>query len=75
MFKQWGEWANQQAAGLSVNDCYEKSKEGGWIEYDGRFTAGETASPISADAAHVFRIGKAHSGRMFDGQILDEVPA
>lgn len=66
-FKQWGEWApsNQAAAGL--DDCYERSSSGGWVETDGRHTAGETAQPAGAGSAHTFKLGKRLAGRQLDG--------
>lgn len=67
LFKQHGEWANSEAAGLGLNDCYEKSRSGGWVELDGSFSVGEHAAPLAGSAAHVFRIGKKAAGRLLDG--------
>lgn len=75
MFKQWGEWACQAVAGLNVNDCYDRADLGGWVELDGSYTAGEHAAPKESTAAHMFRMGKHHSGRMLDGVLHDAVPA
>lgn len=75
MFKQWGEWVSQEAAGLGVNECYDRATVGGWVELDGTYTSGESAAPKASNAAHMFRMGKHRTGRMLDGVMLDEVPA
>lgn len=72
-FKQWGEFVSgQQAADL--NDCYEKSSTGGWVEMDGSFTLGESSAPRGEHAAHVFRLGKKLAGRLLDGRTHDGFP-
>lgn len=75
LFKQHGEWANSEAAALDLNDCYEVSKIGGWVEPDGKVTLGEGAAPFSEQAAHVFKIGKKAAGRLLDGIEHNGFPA
>lgn len=67
LFKQWGEFANNEAAGLNLDDCMSLSKSGGWVEIDGDYSSGEQAAPTGSDAVHVFRIGKKLAGRLLDG--------
>ncbi|TXG96136.1 MAG: phage Gp37/Gp68 family protein [Nevskiaceae bacterium] len=67
LFKQWGEWANQHAAGLDESICYEKSSKGGWIEPTGEWQEGELAAPRSHAAEHIFHVGKKLAGRLLDG--------
>lgn len=67
LFKQHGEWANSEAAALDLNTCYETSKVGGWVEPDGKVTMGEGAAPASAQASHIFKVGKKAAGRLLDG--------
>jgi protein gp37 len=67
LFKQWGEFANQKAASLAIDDCMYLSKSGGWVEIDGTYSSGDQAAPINSDAAHVFRIGKKAAGRLLAG--------
>jgi protein gp37 len=74
LLKQWGDWANRYAAGLDENLCYDESSIGGWVELDGRFSVGEHAAPVRPASAHVFRLGKKHTGRLLDGVLHDEYP-
>lgn len=74
LFKQWGEWANAEAARLDLNTCYDTSRAGGWVEMDGFFSQGEMASPGDSRAAHVFKIGKKAAGRLLDGRIWNQFP-
>lgn len=74
-FKQWGEYVSAGQADSDLNDCYEHSREGGWVELDGSFTMGEAAQPKSIGAsAHVFRLGKRLAGRRIDGVLHDAYP-
>lgn len=66
VFKQWGEFVSGPQA-IDLNDCYDKSPTGGWVELDGTFRLGEAAAPQSGGSAHVFRIGKKLAGRLLDG--------
>jgi protein gp37 len=66
-FKQWGEYATLEQSGLDLNECYAKSKFGGWVELDGKHSIGEGAYPLDTGAEHVFGLGKKHSGRLLDG--------
>lgn len=72
--KQWGEWANSEAAGLGLNACYEHSKVGGWVEPDGKWSKGEDAAPQSQFASHVFQVGKKAAGRLLDGVTHNAFP-
>lgn len=74
LMKQWGEWANQRAAGLAMNACYELSSTGGWIEPSGSYTAGADAEARHDRAAHIFRVGKKAAGRLLDGITHDNYP-
>lgn len=74
LFKQWGEFANDEAAGLCLNNCYDKATIGGWVEPDGSFSHGESAKPDSEKSAHVFRVGKKATGRLLDGIQHDGYP-
>ncbi len=74
LFKQWGEFANADAAGLNLNTCYEAGRSGGWVESDATFTLGESASPKNINASHVFKVGKKAAGRMLDGREWNEIP-
>lgn len=74
LFKQWGEFADHVAAGLELNDCYERSSTGGWVEPDGALSAGDEAAPMDIKAAHVFRVGKKTAGRLLDGRTHDGFP-
>lgn len=75
LFKQHGEWANSEAAALDLNTCYETSKTGGWVEPDGSVTLGEAAAPVSAQASHIFKVGKKAAGRLLDGITHDGFPS
>lgn len=75
LFKQWGGWANADAAGLDLNACYDGSHQrGGWVEVDGANTIGEVAAPQRADASHVFNLPKKATGRLLDGVLHDAYP-
>lgn len=82
-FKQWGMYANQRAASLDENFCYEKSFTGGWVEMDGDFSMGAEADTKSNNycsaqvnkAIHVFGFRtKQAAGRVLDGRFWNEVP-
>jgi protein gp37 len=74
-FKQWGEYVQHEQAGKDLNFCYEHSRDGGWMEFDGSYSTGETAEPKQAKtSAHVFRLGKRHSGCLLDGVEHKEFP-
>ena len=66
LFKQWGEFANAEAASVPLNTAYE-SKAGGWVSKTGTFLLGEAAFPSRAEDLHVFRVGKKAAGRLLDG--------
>lgn len=74
LFKQWGEWANADTAGLDLNECYVKGSTGGWVEPGGMHSHGETSHPLGDGASHVFRIGKKAAGRKLDGRTHDGFP-
>lgn len=65
-FKQWGEWANAESAGITLDAAYE-SKTGGWVSIGGEVSTGESAKPRATSDAHVFRLGKKAAGRLLDG--------
>lgn len=67
LFKQWGEFANAEAANVPLNTAYE-SKAGGWVSKTGTFLLGEAALPSRAEDLHVFRVGKKVAGRLLDGR-------
>lgn len=73
-FKQWGAFANQEAASLDNNTCYESSHIGGWIKPDGLYSLGEESKPTSKSARHVFRLGAKAAGRQLDGREHNEFP-
>ena len=74
LFKQWGEFANAEAARVPLNTAYE-SKAGGWVSKTGTFLLGEAAFPSRAEDLHVFRVGKKAAGRLLDGRTHDGFPA
>jgi protein gp37 len=74
LMKQWGDFANADAAGLDINECYENARVGGWVEYDGTYSMGESAQPKHKGAAHVFRVGKKAAGRLLDGVLHNDFP-
>ena len=67
LFKQWGEFANAEAAGISLDIAYE-SKSGGFVSKTGRFFGGQGAVSVTSSHSHVFRIGKKQAGRLLDGR-------
>ncbi len=74
LFKQFGEFADHEAAGLDMNECYDKASTGGWIDLDGTCSLGEEACPKNSGAAHVLRVGKKTAGRLLDGVLHDGHP-
>jgi protein gp37 len=75
LFKQWGEFAPGDQAACGVQDAYEESRTGGWVEPDGTFAMGEASSPKSAGANHVFAVGKQRSGNALDGVTYKQFPS